>query len=136
MVLGMGSLAENRFGRIYRASFGMETASGLSPPALPPKEAKHRSCARGRFGHNRRGITRGAVKLKINISGNKHLSVFGYGALPHRPTKGFPAFTAPVWRIALWKPSDANTWVLFWRYRFYESLTAPSNWIYLALVAR
>ena len=25
---------------------------------------------------------------KPNISRNKYLSIFGYGALPHRPTKG------------------------------------------------
>jgi len=29
-----------------------------------------------------------AVKLKPNISRSKYLSIFGYGALPHRPTKG------------------------------------------------
>ena len=30
----------------------------------------------------------GAVKLKPNISRSKYLSISGYGALPHRPTKG------------------------------------------------
>ena len=30
----------------------------------------------------------GAVKLKPNISRNRYLSICGYGALPHRPTKG------------------------------------------------
>ncbi len=31
---------------------------------------------------------KGAVKLKPNISRSKYLSILGYGALPHRPTKG------------------------------------------------
>ena len=31
---------------------------------------------------------KGAVKLKPNISRSKYLSICGYGALPHRPTKG------------------------------------------------
>ena len=33
----------------------------------------------------------GAVKIKPNISRNKYLSIWGYGALPHRPTKGLSA---------------------------------------------
>ena len=33
---------------------------------------------------------KGTVKIKPNISRSKYLSIFGYGALPHRPTKGFP----------------------------------------------
>ena len=33
-------------------------------------------------------VSGGAVKIKPNISRNKYLSVYGYGALPHRSTKG------------------------------------------------
>ena len=61
---------------------------GLSPPALPPKLAKHGSLAHAGDLTQPPRHNKGAVKLKTNISGNKHLSVFGYGALPHRPTKG------------------------------------------------
>ena len=35
--------------------------------------------------------TDGAVKIKPNISKSKYLSIGGYGALPHRPTKGLSA---------------------------------------------
>ena len=31
-----------------------------------------------------------AVRLKPNISRDNDLSIFGHGALPHRPTKGLP----------------------------------------------
>ena len=41
-----------------------------------------------RLADRRRAAKKGAVKLKPNISRNKYLSIFGYGALPHRPTKG------------------------------------------------
>ena len=34
---------------------------------------------------------KGTVKIKPNISRSKYLSIFGYGALPHRPTKGLSA---------------------------------------------
>ena len=51
-----------------------------------------------------------AVVLKLNISGNRHLSIvwiWGFAPSPHQ--RAFRAFTAPVWRIALWKPSGGNT---------------------------
>ncbi len=51
-----------------------------------------------------------AVMLKPNISGNRYLSIvwiWGFALSPHQ--RAFRAFTAPVWRIALWKPSGGNT---------------------------
>ena len=51
-----------------------------------------------------------AVKLKPDISRIKKLSIFriwGFAPSPHQ--RAFRAFTAPVWRIALWKPSGTNT---------------------------
>ena len=51
-----------------------------------------------------------AVMLKPNISGNRYLSIvwiWGFAPSPHQ--RAFRAFTAPVWRIALWKPSGGNT---------------------------
>ena len=51
-----------------------------------------------------------AVMLKPNISGNRYLSIvwiWGFAPSPHQ--RAFRAFTAPVWRIALWKPSGTNT---------------------------
>ena len=33
-----------------------------------------------------------AVRLKPNISRDNDLSIFGHGALPHRPTKGLSVF--------------------------------------------
>ena len=37
----------------------------------------------------KRMIYKEAVKLKLNISRSNNLSASGYGAFPHRPTKGF-----------------------------------------------
>ena len=34
---------------------------------------------------------KGTAKIKPNISRSNYLSIFGYGALPHRPTKGLSA---------------------------------------------
>ena len=51
-----------------------------------------------------------AVMLKPNISENRYLSIvwiWGFAPSPHQ--RAFRAFTAPVWRIALWKPSGGNT---------------------------
>ena len=44
---------------------------------------------------------------KPNISRNKYLSIFGYGALPHRPTKGLSVF------VCLFLPLAATTENLF-----------------------
>ncbi len=41
MVLGMGSLARIALGEFTERALGWKRLSGLSPPALPPKEAKH-----------------------------------------------------------------------------------------------
>ena len=52
------------------------------------------------------------------VQESKKLSIFriwGFAPSPHQ--RAFRAFTAPVWHIALWKPSGQNTWS-FLNYRF------------------
>ena len=48
-----------------------------------------------------------AIKLDLNRLKTSIFRIWGFAPSPHQ--RAFRAFTAPVWRIALWKPSGANT---------------------------
>ena len=60
----------------------------------------------------------GFVKIKPNTSRNKYPNIiFGYGALPHRPTKGL--FARPL------ETFGRKYFVLFLKYRYCELDSPP-----------
>ncbi|MFR8178262.1 MAG: RbsD/FucU domain-containing protein [Christensenellales bacterium] len=79
----------------------------------------------------------GTVKPKPNIPRNKYLSIFGYGALPHRPTKGLserlrrPFGASPFGNLRAKRPL-----VLFLKYAWVSlRLTTPGKWSWRLLYA-
>ena len=58
-----------------------------------------------------------AVKLNRTFSRSKYLSILGYGALPHRPTKGLSARPLETF--------GRKYFVLFLKYRYYELDNPP-----------